>query len=92
MRGLKTVLTTGALGAAVTIGALAATTTSASAYIACNRWNDCWRVPSRVAYPAGVGVVWHPDAWAGYRGAGFHWRATVPAGRGYYYHGRWRRW
>jgi hypothetical protein len=92
MRGLKTVLKTGALGAVVAIGALAVTTTSASAYIACNRWHDCWKVPTRVAYPANVGVSWYPDTWVGYRGSGYHWNATVPAGRGYYYRGRWRRW
>jgi hypothetical protein len=76
----------------VALGAMAVTTTSASAYIACNRWGDCWRVPNRVAYPASIGVVWHPDNWYGYRGGRYHYWATVPAGRGYYYRGGWRRW
>jgi hypothetical protein len=90
MSGLGKLITIGSLGAVLAVGALSAT--PASAYIACSRWHDCWRAPVRVAYPAHVGVAWHPDTWAGYRAPSYHYWATVPAGRGYYYRGHWRRW
>jgi hypothetical protein len=90
MRGLKTVLATGALGAVVAIGALAVTTTSASAYVACNR-HDCWHVATKPVYPVSFGIQFYPDTWRGYRGRGYHYWGNHP-GRGYYDHGRWRRW
>jgi hypothetical protein len=53
---LKTVL-----AGLLTVGALTATATGASAAIVCNRAGDCWHTHERVVY--GPGYVRHPDDW-----------------------------
>jgi hypothetical protein len=89
MTQLKKHLATAALGAAVAAGALAASTTAANAYVVCNRYHECWRVREHYVYPATAGVVVYGDSWR-FPSAAYHWRA-YPGGRGYYYHGVWRR-
>jgi hypothetical protein len=89
MRGFKTLLKTGALGAVVAIGGLAATTTTASAYIACNRFHQCWHVHTQYTYPPTIGVSVYPDTWRWNR-PGYRW-ARDRDDRGYWYRGRWRR-
>ncbi len=90
MKSLKSILATGALTAAVTIGAIAATTTSASAYVACNRWGECWRVHDRYTnYPVGLGVVIREDNWWDHHHRHYHWRNDRPDDHGYYDHGGW---
>ena len=88
MRGYKNLLKTGALGAAA-IGLLAMTATSASAYIACNRFHQCWHVRTQYTYPIALGIVVHPDAWR-WNGRGYRW-ARDRDDRGYWYRGTWRR-
>ncbi|HEY1752397.1 MAG TPA: hypothetical protein VGG29_14145 [Caulobacteraceae bacterium] len=84
----KTALATGAAVAVLAGGALALGP-SASADVACNRWGECWHVHDRLAYPGGVGIVWHSDAWAARHHAG-RWRLRQDAsGRGYYRNGMW---
>lgn len=78
-----------ALIAAAAVATLAATATAAQADVACNRWGDCWRVRDHLAYPAGVGVIYHDDAWAAAHPHGrWHLRADN-FGRGYYRNGVW---
>jgi hypothetical protein len=89
MRGFKTLLKTGALGAVVAIGGLAATTTTASAYIACNRFHQCWHVHTQYTYPPPLGIAVYPDTWRWNR-PGYRW-ARDRDDRGYWYRGRWRR-
>jgi hypothetical protein len=44
------------------LAGLAASTTAASAYIACNHDGDCWHTHTQVRVP-GVTFDWHPDSW-----------------------------
>jgi hypothetical protein len=50
------------LVAALSAGALVAVSSSASAYVVCNREGDCWHTDTRYRYP-GAGYSWHPDNW-----------------------------
>ena len=50
------------LGAALSAGALVAVSSSASAYVVCNREGDCWHTENRAHYP-GAGYTYHPDDW-----------------------------
>jgi hypothetical protein len=90
MNTLKSALLTGALMTAVVGGALAATSTTASADVACNRWGECWTVRDHYTnYPTDLGVVFHDDAWRAAHHRHFHWRADRPDDHGYYSHGEW---
>ncbi len=75
--------------ASLGLAGLAATTSSASAYIACNRDGDCWHTDSRVQAP-GVRFDFHPDDWYFHQ----HWDANrhfrdYHEGRGYWRGGVW---
>ena len=59
----KSWLKTGVIGGLAALGIVSVTATSASAWVACNRFGECWHVKSRWAYPAEVGVVFHRDGW-----------------------------
>ena len=84
-------LAAGALMAAVAAGALAASATSASAYVACNRWGECWTVKDRYTnYPVRLGVVFHDDDWRAAHARHWRWRKDREDDHGYYSHGRWR--
>jgi hypothetical protein len=83
----KTFLMTSA--AILGLAGLAATTTSASAYVACNHDGDCWHTDSRAAVP-GVTFDYHPDDWYFHQ----HWDANrhfrdYHEGHGYYRGGVW---
>ena len=81
------------LGAMAGAGALMAITTSASAYVACNREGDCWHTETRYSQP-GVSFEYHPDdwyfhrRWEGDRGDRYHYRPWRE-GRGYWRNGVW---
>jgi hypothetical protein len=87
---LKTTLLNTLITGAVAVGALALTSTPASAYVACNRFGDCWHVRDHYDYPAPVGVVVHEDGWVFDKPGYYHWAKDRP-GRGYWDHGHWRR-
>ena len=91
MNNLKKALATGAFVAAAAGGALAVSATSASAEVACNRYNECWRVTQHyTTYPSHLGVTFHDDAWREQnRHAHYHWRKDRDDDRGYYSNGRW---
>jgi hypothetical protein len=59
---IKKIVLSTAFGAAITVGALAASTQGASAYVVCNRDGDCWHTETRVRAP-GVRFDYHPDDW-----------------------------
>ena len=88
MSGFKNWLRTGVLAGVVSVGALA-TATSASAYIVCNRWHQCWHAHNQYTYPATIGINVYPDTWR-WSGTGWRW-ARDRDDRGYWYKGRWRR-
>jgi hypothetical protein len=77
------------LAAAALLGAsaLALTTTTASAEIACNQEGQCWHVRSHYDYKPEFGVVIHPDGWHWGDGDHFTWREH--RGRGYWRNGVW---
>jgi hypothetical protein len=86
----KKILLSAAFGAAITAGTLAASTHSASAYVACNREGDCWHTESRVRAP-GVTFSYHNDDWYFHQrwdNADRHFR-DYHTGRGYYRNGIW---
>ncbi|HEX3754994.1 MAG TPA: hypothetical protein VHV26_07955 [Rhizomicrobium sp.] len=85
---MKKLLLQSAFAALIGAGGLAATTTSASAYIACNRGGDCWHTHDRYHYPTGFGVVVHRDNWR-WRDRGHHYRWHEHDGRGYWRNGLW---
>jgi hypothetical protein len=68
---MKTFLTTGAVGALAGVAALAALTTSASAYVVCNDRGDCWHSTVKVDYP-NVKVVYYSDDWD-WKSHNYHW-------------------
>jgi hypothetical protein len=77
--------------AASAVAALAVTTTTASAYVACNHEGDCWHTEDRVTVP-GVTFDYHPDDWYFHR----HWDGDrehrwreYHEGRGYWRGGVW---
>ena len=92
MSKFKSALVKGALIASVAAGAIVATTTTASAYVACNRFGECWRVADRYPnYPLALGVVIHDDAWwAGHPNGRWHMRRDQNDDHGFYDHGMWR--
>jgi hypothetical protein len=85
---MKSKFLTAALAAAAVAGSVAAVSTPASAEIACNRYNECWRVPNRYVYPPRARIIFHDDAWRRAHMRGWHWRADHD-GRGYYRNGVW---
>ena len=93
MNRLKSALASGALVATLALGAVAATASTASADVACNRWGECWTVRDHyTTYPRSLGVIFHDEAWrAAHRSGRYHWRKDRDDDHGYYSHGRWRR-
>jgi hypothetical protein len=90
MPHLKRLLTAGVLGTAVVAGALAITSTAASAFVACNAAGECWHVRERYVYPNPSGVVMHDDGWVFDRPGFYRWVHDHP-GRGYWVKGHWHR-
>ncbi|HEY4943905.1 MAG TPA: hypothetical protein VII56_20925 [Rhizomicrobium sp.] len=89
MTMIRKLLTTGAIAGLVGIGALAATSTAASARTVCNRDGDCWHESGdRYQYPATFGVRFHNDSWHRSHHDRNHWRDNHE-GRGYYRQGLW---
>jgi hypothetical protein len=66
---------------------IVATTSPASALIACNRRGDCWHVRDRFDYPRGAGITIHEDNWHWGRRERFRFREHE--GRGFWRGGVW---
>jgi len=68
---MKTILTTGAIGALTGAAALFALTTSASAYVVCNDAGDCWHSNVKTVYPDEK-IVYYDDNWD-WKSHHYHW-------------------
>ena len=100
MTSIRKACITGALGALMSVGALVATTSGASAnhtYTVCNRWGECWNERVRYNYPSDVGVRYYDDdSWywrhhhRGWRHS-HYWRGHHYGERGYWRSGIWIR-
>jgi len=88
MTGFKTALSAAAISTLMATGALVATVTPASAYVACNG-GDCWHTDTRTRAP-GVSLSIHPDDWYFHQtwNGDRHFR-DYHEGRGYYRGGVW---
>lgn len=89
---MKKIVSAAALAAVLGVGALAASATAASAYVACNGAGECWHTDTRGNYGRGIALQYHPDDWY------FHqnWAhdnhrqfRDYHEGRGYYNNGQW---
>jgi hypothetical protein len=69
-------------GALAGAAALAATAAPASAYVACNRFGDCWHVRDRYDYRPAWGIRIHDDNWRWRAHERYRWREHD--GRGYW--------
>ena len=69
-------------GALAGAAALAATAAPASAYVACNRFGDCWHVRDRYDYRPTWGIRIHDDNWRWREDERYRWREHD--GRGYW--------
>jgi len=76
-----------AIAALVGAASIAITTTSASAWIVCNREGECWHTHHRYMYHPEYGIVVHPDGWVW--GANEHYVWHEHPGRGYWHGGVW---
>ena len=92
MISLKKALTATAIASLLGVGAVAATATSASAYVVCNAVGDCWHTDRHYQYDTGLRVQMHPDSWYFHRDWDhdntYHWRQHHD-GRGYFRNGVW---
>jgi len=84
---IKKLLVHTALGAMIGVGALAATATTASAAVVCNRSGDCWHTTDRYRNRPSFGITVHDDNWR-WRGRD-HYRWRKHEGRGYWRNGLW---
>ena len=87
---LKKTMLTGAAAALFGVMGVAATASSASAYVVCNHDGDCWHTDQRVRVP-GATFDYHPDDWYFHQhwdGGDRHFR-EYHEGRGYWRSGVW---
>jgi hypothetical protein len=84
---IKKIAIQAALGALIGAGALAASSTSASAYVVCNRGGDCWHTQERYNYRPSFGLTIHEDNWRWRDRDRYRWREH--RGRGYWRNGIW---
>ena len=89
MKSLKQTL----LGAALALTAIAGSATSASAYVVCNRFGDCWHADTRIHFP-GVRLTFHRDNWWDHHKMSRHYTwheidSSHDWHHGYWDHGTW---
>jgi len=75
------------LGALAGAGAIVALASPASAYVACNRFGDCWHTSDRYTYRPAWGIRVHDDNWRWRSHERYRWREHQ--GRGYWRSGVW---
>lgn len=81
-------LKTSVVGGLAALGVVAVTASSASAWVACNRFGECWHVKTRWPYPHEAGIVFHRDGWR-FDHPGWRWVGDRDD-RGYWLHGVWK--
>jgi hypothetical protein len=97
MRILTAALGVGSYLAVIAGGSLAPTVAAADSvtetYVACNRYDECWRVHHRYKYPSEQQIVYHDNGWyeANRQDARWHWENDPTDDRGWYdQDGNWR--
>ena len=75
-------------------GAMAPTVASAQpsdTYVACNQYNECWRVHHRYAYGPDAPITYYKSDWydAHHADEHVHWLRDPDDDRGYYVHDAW---
>jgi hypothetical protein len=90
MTHLKKITSSAALALVLGLGGLAASFSTASAYVVCNAEGDCWHTDRRYHYDPALGVIYHPDDWYFHQhwDDHHHWR-DYHDGRGYWRGGQW---
>ncbi len=92
MTSVKKLLSAVAATAVLSVGALAVTAGTASAYVVCNGSGDCWHTDQRTRYAPDVKAEYHPDNWYFHRDWSHdndhHWREQHE-GHGFYRGGVW---
>jgi hypothetical protein len=65
---------------------MASADTVTKTYVACNQYDECWRVRERYAYPSEQQIVIHDNDWyaAHQSDEHVHWLADPADGRGWY--------
>lgn len=86
---MKHILTIGAVTALLSMGAIALTTTAASAAIVCNSEGDCWHVRDHYDYQPTFGLTVHEDNWNWEAADHDKYRWREHEGRGYWHNGMW---
>lgn len=88
MKAFKTTAIAALLGAVALTGSVG----TASAYVVCNRFGDCWHTDHRYRYEPSLHVRFHDDNWYFHRrwddDHEHHWRDWHD-GRGYWRNGVW---
>lgn len=82
------------LAATLALGGLSIAAGSASAYVACNRFGDCWHTDTRVHFPH-VRLSFHNEKWweRHRTNSRYTWHETDSSHdwhHGYWDHGTWR--
>lgn len=83
-RGLGSVLAI--LGGSLILPTGASADTVSKTYVACNQYNECWRVHERYAYPSEQRIVIHDSDWYDSHQTDEHvrWLSDPSDDRGYY--------
>lgn len=97
MLSTRKLLTAAAVGTLVSLAAVVAGTSAASAHVVCNRAGDCWSTHSRYHYPRNLGVRIYSDRYQREEYRQRHWRNKQrnwrddhhERDRGYYRDGLW---
>jgi hypothetical protein len=92
MYSLNNLLGTAALAAVLAAGVTVATTTVASADVACNSNNECWHTSQHYTnYPPTLGISFFGDDWgvSHQTDSHYHWLADQKDDHGYYDHSAW---
>ena len=74
------------LGGSLTLPTTASADTVTKTYVACNQYNECWRVHERYAYPSEQRIVIHDNDWYSAHQSDEHvrWLSDPSDDRGYY--------
>lgn len=82
----------GAMALMLGTAGVATTVSSASAYVVCNRYGDCWNTSHRYVFPPRLGIRFYSDSWHRHHDWDHdryrHWRGDRDE-RGYWRNGVW---
>ena len=96
MRKIGKFLASSAVVALIGLGVVVSGSTSASAYVVCNRSGDCWNTSQRYQYPSELGIRFYNNRYRSDRYRHRHWHDKRTwrdehhdSDRGYYRDGVW---